>query len=99
MSYQITFARPTKEHLQALSVRDQRIVIKAIAEQLAFQPTVETNNRKLMRPNELASWELRLGNLRIYYDVEEEPEPMVQILAIGIKERNQVKIANKVIEI
>lgn len=27
-----------------------------------------------MRSNYLATWELRIGNLRVYYDVEEEPE-------------------------
>ncbi|MGL5060273.1 MAG: type II toxin-antitoxin system RelE family toxin, partial [Microcoleus sp.] len=46
--------------------------------------------RKPMRPNFLASWELRIGELRVYYDVEEEFEAIVEILAIGIKERNQV---------
>lgn len=48
-----------------------------------------------MRTNPLATWELRIGKLRVYYDVEEQPEPLVRILAIGIKERNQVWIGNK----
>lgn len=67
-----------------------------VDEQLMYQPTVETRNRKLMRPNPLAPWELRIGDLRIYYDVEEEPEPVVYINAVGLKERNQVLIAGEV---
>jgi len=61
-----------------------------------YQPTVETKNRKLMRSNYLAAWELRIGNLRVYYDVEEEPEAVVYINAVGVKERNQVNIAGEI---
>ena len=52
-----------------------------------------------MRPNPLAPRELRIGNLRVYYDVEEEPEAVVHIRAVGIKERNQVRIGKEVIEL
>jgi hypothetical protein len=45
-----------------------------------------------MRPNPLAPWELRIGVLRVYYDIEEQPEQVVTILAIGIKKRNRVLI-------
>ena len=68
-------------------------------EQLVHQPTVETRNRKPMRPNPLAPWELRIGNLRVYYDVEEDPEPVVYIRAIGVKERDRVRIGKEVIEL
>lgn len=68
-------------------------------EQLVHQPTVETKNRKPMRPNPLAPWELRIGSLRVYYDVEKEPEAVVFIRAIGIKQRNRVRIGKEVIEI
>ena len=30
------------------------------------QPAVEMRNRKPMRPNPVAPWELRIGNLRVY---------------------------------
>ncbi|HEX5760299.1 MAG TPA: hypothetical protein VF121_14015 [Thermoanaerobaculia bacterium] len=52
-----------------------------------------------MRPNPLAPWELRIGELRVYYDVDEEPERVVSVLAIGVKERNRVRIAGEVIEL
>ena len=52
-----------------------------------------------MRPNPVAPWELRIGNLRVYYDVEEEPVPLVYIRAVGIKEHNQVRIGKEVIEL
>jgi mRNA-degrading endonuclease RelE of RelBE toxin-antitoxin system len=89
-------ADETEEHLRTLSSRQQRTVLVGIEKQLTHEPSVVTRNRKLMRPNPLASWELRIGNLRVYYDVEEE-ERIVYILAIGLKDRNQVRIGKEVI--
>jgi len=44
---------------------------------LTHQPTVATRNRKRLRPNPLAPWELRIGALPVYYEVTEEPERLV----------------------
>lgn len=52
-----------------------------------------------MRPNPIAPWELRVGTLRVYYDIEEEPEELVTVLAVGIKDRNRVLIGGKEIEL
>ncbi|MBI3780734.1 MAG: addiction module toxin RelE [candidate division NC10 bacterium] len=71
----------------------------AVDRQLVHRPTIETRNRKPMRPNPIAPWELRIGNLRVYYDVEEEPDSVVQIRAVGIKQRNRVRIGREVIEL
>lgn len=75
------------------------MVFDAVDEQLTHQPAAETRNRKPMRPNALAPWELRLGDLRVYYDVEVDPERLVTVLAVGVKERNRVLIAGEVIEL
>jgi hypothetical protein len=52
-----------------------------------------------MRPNPIAPRELRIANLRVDYDVEQEPEPMVKIRAVGVKERNGVRIGGEVMEL
>ena len=67
--------------------------------QLTHRPAVETRRRKPMRPNLIAPWELRIDALRVYYDVEEEPEPVAYIRAVGIKERSQVRIGGEVIRL
>jgi mRNA-degrading endonuclease RelE of RelBE toxin-antitoxin system len=92
LPYSIEYSPNARENLQFLTRRQQAIVLDAVDEQLIHQPTVETRNRKPTRPNPVAPWELRIGNLRVYYDVEEQTEPVVYILAIGIKERNRVRI-------
>jgi len=76
--------------LLGLTANQRSILLDAISEQLVYQPTVETKNRKLMRENILATWELRVGQLRVYYDVIDEPEQLVSVEAIGVKMRNQV---------
>lgn len=34
-----------------------------------------------------------------YYEVEEEPEPVVYVRAVGIKQRNRVRIGKEVIQL
>jgi mRNA-degrading endonuclease RelE of RelBE toxin-antitoxin system len=99
LAYTIEYSPDTLDHLRALTARQRSTVFAAIDEQLAHEPSVETRNRKPMRPNQLAPRELRVGTLRIYYDVEEEPERKVLIRAIGIKDRNRVRIGGKEFEL
>lgn len=99
MAYRIEYSPESEKHLQSLTANQQTIVLDAVDEQLMYQPTVETKNRKPMRPNPLAPWELRIGNLRVYYDVEEEPDQVVYINAVGVKERNQVYIGGEIYEL
>jgi mRNA-degrading endonuclease RelE of RelBE toxin-antitoxin system len=99
VSYRIEYSPEVENHLRMLTARQQTIVLDTVDKQLMHQPTAETRNRKPMRPNPVAPWELRIGNLRVYYDVEEEPERTVFIRAIGVKLRNKVQIGKEVIEL
>ena len=98
-NFRIEYAPATMAHLEALTARQRSIVLDGAARHLLMDPMVETRNRKPMRPNPLAPWELRLGNLRVYFDVVAEPEPVVVVLAVGVKERNAVRIGRTVIEL
>jgi len=95
LPYRIEYSPEAVDHLRGLAVRDQRAVVDAVDEQLAHQPLVETRNRKPMRPNPIAPWELRIGRLRVYYEVESEPDSVVTVLAVGVKERNIVRIGGE----
>jgi mRNA-degrading endonuclease RelE of RelBE toxin-antitoxin system len=74
-------------------------VLDIVEKQLLFSPDRESKNRKPMRPNPIAPWELRIGTLRVYYDIVEAPESVVYIRAIGIKDRNKIRIGNEVISL
>jgi len=52
-----------------------------------------------MRPNQLATWELRIGTSRMFYDVYEEPEQLVTIQAVGIKKGNRLRIGGDEVDL
>lgn len=97
--YIIEYSPEAEEHLKQLTARQRRMVIDTVDRQLPHEPTTETRNRKPMRPNPIAPWELRIGSLRVYYDVHEEPEPKVSVLAVGIKVGSLVRIGREIVEL
>ncbi|MDZ8108121.1 MAG: type II toxin-antitoxin system RelE/ParE family toxin [Nostoc sp. DedQUE12a] len=99
MAYEIEFAESVKAQLKTLSPRERAIAIASIEEQLVYEPLVETRNRKLMRPNPLASWELRIGDLRVFYEVTADEPEVVHILAVGRKEGNRLFIAGQEVKL
>ena len=78
-----------------LTARQRETVLDAVERQLANEPLTETRNRKPLRPNPVAPWELRVGTLRVFYDVSEGPPPTVRVLAVGVKDRNVVRIGGE----
>jgi mRNA-degrading endonuclease RelE of RelBE toxin-antitoxin system len=99
VGYRVEYSPECEELIRALSARDRAILLDAVDEQLTHEPTLETRHRKPMRPNPLAPWELRVGDLRVYYDVEDAAEPVVHIRAVGIKDHNVVRIGGKEIQL
>jgi mRNA-degrading endonuclease RelE of RelBE toxin-antitoxin system len=99
MAYRLVYSPEGEDHLRALVARDRMIVLDAVDEQLTHQPTTETRNRKPLRPNPLAPWELRIGDLRVYYDVEDDPEPVVRVRAVGIKDHNELRIGGEIVKL
>jgi hypothetical protein len=41
----------------------------------------------------------RIDELRVYYEIEEAPEQVVTIVAVGVKEGNRVLIGGKEIKL
>jgi mRNA-degrading endonuclease RelE of RelBE toxin-antitoxin system len=99
LKYAIEYSPIAEEHLRSLTARQRAIVFDTVDRQLEEQPAVETRNRKPMRPNPIAPWELRIGNLRVYYDIEEDPAPRVIVLAVGKKVGNRVRVGREELEL
>ena len=100
MPHEIAFADTAIAHLKALTARERSRVLDAIEYQLPHEPLVETRNRKLLRPNPIATWELRVGALRVFYDVAAMGQakdllPVVRILAVGKKQRHILRNRRK----
>jgi mRNA-degrading endonuclease RelE of RelBE toxin-antitoxin system len=101
MTYAIVYSPEVVDHLTALTKAQQVQVLDEVQAQLTHQPTLPTRRRKFLRPNALAQWELRVGDMRVFYDVEEaveseskseEKSAIVIVKAVGIKERNVLRI-------
>jgi hypothetical protein len=75
------------------------MVLDAIDAQLVHEPLVETTNRKPLRPNPIAPWEMRVGDLRVFYEVGGETPGTVTVLAVGRKEGNVLRIAGEEIKL
>jgi mRNA-degrading endonuclease RelE of RelBE toxin-antitoxin system len=99
VAYRIVYSPASEDHVRALTARQRATIFDTVDEQLTHEPGVETRNRKPMRPNPLAPWELRTGDLRVYYDIAEEPEKVVTVVAIGIKDRNRVMIGGEEVQL
>ncbi len=99
MDYRIEYSPEAEGHLRALTARQRATVFDHVEQQLADQPSQETRHRKRMRPNPLAPWELRCGDLRIYYDIANEPESLVTVVAVGIKDRDRVLIGGEEVKL
>jgi mRNA-degrading endonuclease RelE of RelBE toxin-antitoxin system len=99
LAYNIQYSPDAEDHLRRLTARQQRIVLDIVDRQLVSQPVMETRNRKRMRPNPVAPWELRIGDLRVYYEISDEPRATVTILAVGVKERDRVRIGGEGIKL
>jgi mRNA-degrading endonuclease RelE of RelBE toxin-antitoxin system len=58
----------------------------------------ETKNRKELRCNPVASWELRSGKYRAFYEVQNDIVTVI-VVSIGMKEHNKLYIRGKDVKI
>src|SRR5690242_17671463 len=101
--FTIVYAPITRDHLRAIEAKYYSLIRDAINQQLSFEPTIETRNRKpLKRPVVfMATWEIRFGpqnHFRVYYDVD-LAQQIVSILAIGYKQGNRVVVGGEEIKL
>ena len=76
--FEVELARSAVDEIARLRAFEGRKILDAIEKQLKYEPTVQTRNRKilvgLVPPFEATPpiWELRVGEYRVFYDVDEE---------------------------
>lgn len=87
--YDIEYTDRALEDIRWFRKHERNIIVDGIDQQLRYEPTVETRNRKEMEPNSTASWELRIGVFRVFYDVAEHIQ-IVAIERVGEKRGNAI---------
>jgi mRNA-degrading endonuclease RelE of RelBE toxin-antitoxin system len=99
MAYRIEFSPEAAEHISRLKANQRTRLLETIERQLTHQPMVETRHRKPLRPNPVAQYRLRIGELRVYYDVSDAPERVVIVKAVGLKVRDRVYVGGREIKL
>jgi mRNA-degrading endonuclease RelE of RelBE toxin-antitoxin system len=89
--YEIDITEEAKSDLSHYSAYERKIIVSESRSQLTHEPEVETKNRKRLRDNPIAKWELRVGRFRIFYDVTQT----VTIVSVGHKEHNVLWVRGK----
>jgi len=92
--FETRFVDSALEDLEFLKKLEQRYLVSMIEQHLSSEPATPTRKKKLLRPNDLSTWELRLGAFRVFYEVD--PQAMiVWVKAIGRKEHSCLLIRGK----
>ena len=96
--YRIEVTEEAKGDLFYYTAFERKSIVSGMREQLTYQPHVETKNRKPLRDNLLASWELRIGKYRVFYEVNETAN-MVSVVPVGHKEHNVLLIRGEEVQL
>ena len=92
--FEIVFTTESIEDMRLLRKHERKLVMEEIEKQLSYQPTQETRNRKKLRPNEVAEWELRVEKFRVFYDID-KLKKFVKVEAVGYKKGSRLFIHQK----
>jgi mRNA-degrading endonuclease RelE of RelBE toxin-antitoxin system len=89
--YEIEYIPEAFEDLRSFRKFEQEHILDEVDARLQQEPNVETRNRKQLRPNAVAEWELRIGGVRVFYDVLQATQ-VVRVEAIGYKRGSRLFI-------
>jgi mRNA-degrading endonuclease RelE of RelBE toxin-antitoxin system len=93
-AFTVNITNGAEADLRLLSAYARRIVLDGLELHLRHQPTQGTRRIVPLRANPLASWELRLGDYRVLYDVDEASQT-VNVLVVGEKRGNRFYVQDR----
>jgi mRNA-degrading endonuclease RelE of RelBE toxin-antitoxin system len=89
--YEIELKDEAKADVSSYNAYERKTIVVAIREQLANEPLNATRNRKRLRENPIARWELRIDKFRVFYEVHEDRR-LVTVVAVGHKDHGSLFI-------
>jgi mRNA interferase RelE/StbE len=82
MSYALRYSNVAVEQLKKLRAFDQTAILDQIEQVLTINPTIESKARvKQLREPAPTQYRLRVGEYRVFYDVDQETVLIIQILS------------------
>ena len=96
--FEITFTSKAVEDIRWFKKVERKKILAKLVSQLSYEPAIETRNRKRLRPNKLAEWELRLDRFRVFFDMDPENR-LIRVEAVGYKRGSRLFIHGKEYEL
>jgi mRNA-degrading endonuclease RelE of RelBE toxin-antitoxin system len=96
MAFTVIIKPGAQGDIQYYRINEQRIIIDGISTHLNDKPDVPTKKKKLLRPNALAPWELKIDIYRIFYHIDGD---IVNIVAVGHKVHNTLYIRGQEVDL
>ncbi len=82
MPYEIRYSSEAVEQLKKLRVFDRTAILDQIEQVLSVNPNVVSTSRiKRLREPAPTQYRLRVGEFRVFYDLEEEAVFIIQVLS------------------
>ncbi len=89
--FAVNFTAGAEADVEWFNAYARRIILDGVELHLRHQPTLGTRRIKALRDNPIAGWELRLGDYRVLYDVDETSR-IVMIHVVGEKQGNRLVV-------
>ena len=89
--FEIKFTPEAIEDLRWFSRVERKRILAEMESRLSYEPAIETRNRKRLRPNKLAEWELRVDRFRVFFDIDQENR-LIKVEAVGYKRGSRLFI-------
>ena len=80
--FDIKFTDHALDDLQTFPEAERRWILTALESELKMNAAEESQDRRRLRPDMLAEWAVRLGQVRVFYDVDVHNRT-VKIEAVG----------------
>ena len=93
MPHTIQFDRDAVDDLRRLRKRDQTTILSQVQRYLVHQPTQEQGARsKALEQPAASQFRLRIGEFRVYYDVDEEDQrvDVLRVMKKGTRTTQEV---------
>jgi mRNA-degrading endonuclease RelE of RelBE toxin-antitoxin system len=87
--YDIEISPAAEDDLGWFRRFERVLVFNAIETHLEHQPDIPSRKRKRLEPGHVSEWELRIGVIRVFYDVDFDNR-VVRVARVGYKERNRL---------
>ena len=80
--FDIKFTEGAIQDLRAFPLAKQKWIVTALELKLEWDAVNESQDRKRLRPQPAAEWAMRLGEVRVFYDVD-VANRVVKVEALG----------------